>query len=113
MSQLAQCSASVESVDGHPVVLQYPVVARRLASFEFDDHAAPRQSPVARARLEHHNRCCRNCRRATVEPIELEDALLDRRGLTIPGTATVVGFYCRSCGHEWAPHQLRVVAAAE
>ena len=103
MSQTASCSAPVESCNGSPVILQHPVVARRLASFELEECACDRQTPLARARLEHQNRCCPNCRRVTVHPVELDDGLLNRWGMTIPASATVVGFCCRSCGHEWTP----------
>lgn len=113
MSQTASCSAPVESCNGSPVILQHPVVARRLASFELEECACDRQTPLARARLEHQNRCCPNCRRVTVHPVELDDGLLNRWGMTIPASATVVGFWCRSCGHEWTPQRLAVVSTAE
>jgi len=96
--------------DPVPVILQHPVVAQRLTKycFEFEDQT-PRQSVVARARLEHHNRSCPKCRRVAVRLMELDDALLDRRGLEIHGTATIIGFYCTACRHEWAPRRLNVV----
>lgn len=106
MSQTAQCSAPV---DGSPVILQHPIVARRLASFEGEERTDVRQTPLKRARLERDNRCCPSCRRVTVQLIELDDALLNRWGVSIPGSATVVGFACGSCGHEWAPPELRVL----
>jgi hypothetical protein len=113
MSQVAQRSAPVETVDADPIILSYPIVAFRLASFAFDDDPEPRQTPVARARLEHNNRNCPNCRRITVQPVELDDALLNRRGEEIPNTATVVAFYCTTCSHEWSPRQLRLVFGDE
>lgn len=57
---------------------------------------------VRRARLWNSNQVCPCCRRATVEPVELEDGLLNAKAEPIPGTATIVGFNCSSCGHEWA-----------
>jgi hypothetical protein len=112
MSQIAQRSAPVETVDADPIILKYPVVALRLTSFAGnDDDAQPRQSAIARARLEHQNRNCPRCRRITVQPVELDDALLNRKGEAIPNTATVDGFYCTTCSHEWSPQRLRVVTA--
>jgi len=109
MSQLAQYSAPVNSFDAAPIILQHPVVAQRLTSLTVERDAEPRQSTIARARLEHHNKCCPNCRRVTVQTVELDDALLDRRGLVIPGTASIDGFYCTTCGHEWSPQRLQLV----
>jgi hypothetical protein len=60
------------------------------------------QTAVRRARLWNSNQVCPCCRRATVEPVELEDGLLNAKAEPIPGTATIVGFGCNSCGHEWA-----------
>lgn len=56
---------------------------------------------LQRARLWQLNQTCPGCRRITVEPIELDDALFDRKNEAIPGTATVVGFACESCGYQW------------
>lgn len=114
MSHTAQCRA-VDSDDALPVILQHPLVAQRLTSYQFDGGQQPRQTPVARAKLEHDNCKCPSCRRVTVRPIQLEDALLDRRGLEIPGTATIVGFYCTTCRHEWLPQtpRLRLIAGEE
>lgn len=111
MSQLAQCSAPVDSFDTAPTILQYPVVAQRLTSLTIESDTDARQTTVARARLEHQNKCCPNCRRVTVHPVELDDALLDRKGLVIPGTASIVGFYCTTCRHEWSPTRLQLVVA--
>jgi len=60
-----------------------------------------RSSAVHRARLWQRNQVCPCCRRITVEPIELDDALFNRKNEPIPGTATVVGFCCESCGTQW------------
>ncbi|MFN0196818.1 MAG: hypothetical protein ACKVT0_08720 [Planctomycetaceae bacterium] len=57
--------------------------------------------PVLRAKVLHTNRVCPYCRRATVEPIELNDGVLNRQRLPIPGTATLVGFHCQECDAEW------------
>lgn len=55
----------------------------------------------SRARAEFHNRCCTICNRVTVESIELRNGRIGRNGRMIPGTGTLVGFCCNSCGHEW------------
>lgn len=109
MSQSACVSAPVTDDDPAPNILQHPVVAQRLASLTVESGIEPRQSTLSRARLAHRNRCCPNCRRVTVQPVELDDALLDRKGEEIPATATVVGFYCTTCRHEWSPLRLQLV----
>ncbi|QDT56344.1 hypothetical protein Pan44_43970 [Caulifigura coniformis] len=65
-------------------------------------HSAPGNPVIRRAWLWNSNQVCPCCRRATVEPVELEDGLLNAKAEPIPGTATIVGFNCSSCGHEWA-----------
>jgi hypothetical protein len=60
-----------------------------------------RISAVQRARMWQQNQACPCCRRITVEPVELDDALLDRKNEPIPGTATLTGFICESCGYQW------------
>jgi hypothetical protein len=69
------------------------------------------QDIVNRARLLHRNSTCPTCGRATVTPIELDDALLNLSGLPIPGTASVVGFSCSACSHNWSTEHpnLRIV----
>lgn len=56
---------------------------------------------ISRARLLFANRQCRDCGYPVVEPIELDDALVNRSGLAVPGTATIVGFHCCGCDAEW------------
>ena len=57
---------------------------------------------ISRARVIHANQSCPHCHHATVEPIELGDAIISPRNhRPIPGTATIVGFYCHSCRSEW------------
>ena len=57
---------------------------------------------VGRARSLFQNRCCKACGYPVVEPIELADGLRNRKGMVIPGTATLVGYRCRGCGSEWS-----------
>lgn len=54
-----------------------------------------------RARLMLENQTCPICSRCGIEPIELHDGQIGRNGASIPGTGTLVGFSCHTCGHEW------------
>jgi hypothetical protein len=60
------------------------------------------QSTAARARTIHANRICPACGRTTVVPLESQDAARNRNLMPIPGTATLAGFSCHSCGAEWS-----------
>jgi hypothetical protein len=60
---------------------------------------------VARAQALYENRTCPACDYPVVEPIELDDPILNRKGLPIPGTATLVGFRCRGCRTEWSANR--------
>lgn len=57
---------------------------------------------IARCRLLRSHRCCRECGRPTVQPVEHDDALLGKNRLPIPGTSTLLGFHCASCHAEWS-----------
>ena len=69
--------------------------------------------PVKRARVIHSNNVCPHCHHAIVTPIELQDAILNRNWLPIPGTATLVGFRCSDCHAEWvaSPRSRSMLAA--
>ena len=74
--------------------------------YSFLDFAVRRDSrsgsdPAARAKIESQNQSCPLCCRSAVESIELRDGQFGRNGAMIPGTGTLVGFSCHSCGHEW------------
>ena len=56
---------------------------------------------LARARTLYENRQCPHCDHPNVEPLELDDAVQNGNNLPIPGTATLVGFHCLKCHHEW------------
>ncbi|MCA9039089.1 MAG: hypothetical protein KDA65_01945 [Planctomycetaceae bacterium] len=60
---------------------------------------------LSRAKLIRDNRECPCCNSASVLPIELDNAILNRNRLPIPGSATLVGFRCTICDHEWPAHQ--------
>jgi len=65
--------------------------------------AAPREmNVIERARTLYSNRRCRACSYPVVTPIELDDAVANRCGQPIPGTATLVGFRCHGCRTEWS-----------
>ncbi len=68
---------------------------------------SPRRLRVLnRARLLFENRKCAFCEKATVEPLELDDAVISRKnGKAIPGTASIVGFHCHTCGKEWPVYE--------
>ena len=60
-----------------------------------------REALLSRARALHRNRCCTNCHRGGVVPVDLGDGDDRYSAMPIPGTSTLVGFYCNSCGAEW------------
>jgi hypothetical protein len=101
MSQLAIALSTPLVVDEFPPIVSF---AAGVGLLEADDGP----DLVARARLERRNRCCSRCRRVTVEPIECDDALLDRNGAPIPGTASIAGFFCHACRHEWPARMPRL-----
>ena len=59
-------------------------------------------SVLVRAQVIRENHECPSCGHPVVGPIELNDASLNRNGMPIPGTATLVGFHCCSCDREWS-----------
>jgi hypothetical protein len=85
--------APARSADG-PVILAFPATYARL-------RRGAVMNPLIRARVLYENRCCPGCRRPDVEPLELDDATLNRKQMPIPGTATLVGFHCHQCHREW------------
>ena len=79
--------------DGNPAIL-------RMSSFLVESDS--KRDAVSRARAIRGNSCCPFCNKATVEPIELDDATISPHSrLPVPGTATLVGFHCHSCEAEW------------
>jgi hypothetical protein len=56
---------------------------------------------LTRARALHENRCCPRCRRAGAIPLDLGDGDERNAAMPVPGSATLVGFYCDACGAEW------------
>jgi len=56
---------------------------------------------VQRAQAIFENRQCPDCQHPAVELLEMDDAVLNRKGFPIPGTATLLGFHCDCCGKNW------------
>lgn len=63
--------------------------------------ADPMIGALLRAQTIRKNQSCPDCGHPVVVPIELNDAGLNRNGMPIPGTATLVGFHCNACASEW------------
>jgi hypothetical protein len=65
-----------------------------------------RMRALNRARVLFENQECAYCGKATVEPLELDDAVVsDKNNRIVPGTATIVGFHCHSCTEEWPVYE--------
>jgi hypothetical protein len=77
-----------------PVILSFPRRAARLGH-------NPQRALLTRARVIHENRCCPVCNRAAVVPVEAGQSLLYRDRMPVPGSGTLLGFECESCGHTW------------
>lgn len=77
-----------------PVILAFPRIAGRIGRNS-------QRELLERARMIHDNRCCPDCGRAAVVPVDAEPAVSYRDRLGAPGAGMIVGFACESCGHEW------------
>jgi hypothetical protein len=100
--------------DGDAVILQFPIndssprPTHRAEAHSADcvsvaDYRLPkgREALLARARALHRNRCCPHCHRGGVIPVDLGDGDDRFAAMPVPGTSTLVGFYCDACGAEW------------
>jgi hypothetical protein len=94
MRQLSLYSPPAQVEDDEPRIYSF-------ADYQGRAQAGRMVDLLARVRVESQNRQCPCCRRAAVEPLELSDALRNRNGARIPGTATIVAFRCNGCRHEW------------
>jgi hypothetical protein len=56
---------------------------------------------LSRARLIHHNRCCPECGRAAVIPVDAEPLRIYRDGSSAPVISDPLAFACECCSHEW------------
>jgi hypothetical protein len=90
-----ECDSGSTAVAEAPMIIPFPR--------DTQDVVPPRRlDVVSRARALFDNRRCRHCHHPLVEPVQLDDALVNSSGLEIPGTATLVGFQCRSCRASWS-----------
>ena len=84
----------IDPDESEPVILPFALSSRFSGNYQLLD-------PLLRARTIHQNRRCAYCGYPIVEPIELDDCVLNRNRLPVPGTATLVGFRCDRCRAEW------------
>ena len=92
-----ECASASTAVAEAPMIIPFPRRSRNNEALP-----PPRLDVVSRARTLFENRRCRHCGYPVVEPLELDDALVNVSGLEIPGTATLVGFQCQSCQASWS-----------
>lgn len=89
----ADSELSEPAGDNEPVILAFPRRGKARSG---------RQTELLdRARLIHANRCCPECGRAAVVPVDAEPLLMSRNRMPVPGASRLVGFECDSCGHGW------------
>jgi hypothetical protein len=88
-----ECGSTSTAVADAPLILPFRGRTAR--------QSTPTLDVISRARVMFENRQCHHCGYPVVEPLELDDAQVNRSGLEIPGSATLVGFSCCSCGIEW------------
>jgi len=98
------CSTTTAvAVIDEPRIIPFPGLSSRTRGGTSEaTPAAPMLDVISRARLLFANRQCRACGYPVVEPLDLDDAQVNRQGLEIPGTATIIGFRCHSCDCEWS-----------
>jgi hypothetical protein len=94
MSQLSLYCPPVDVEDDEPRLLSFSQHAGRVRANRVIDL-------LTRARVRKQNSQCPCCHRVTVQPLELSDAVRNRNGAVVPGTATIVAFRCTACRHEW------------
>lgn len=100
-----------QNVDDEPVIIPFSRDAkpRRNPRFESarDQHEwtptlriRPTAELVERVRQLRNNRCCPDCGRANVEPVDATRET-GRRMMPVPFAGEIVGFSCGCCGHRW------------
>ncbi len=87
-------TAAAAAASGDTHVLPFVGLAARIGR-------QVRPDVVSRARAIYRNRFCPQCDRVAVVPVELKNPLLNRNHRPLPGSASLVGFRCRLCNHEW------------
>ena len=107
-----------DAVDAGPRILAFPRARhsdRRHASnsmrmgrlvdnrvFDLRSRIAGRTDDVLdRSRILDLNRCCPECGRAAVVPIELQSLPMTGTHMPVPGLGDLLGFRCGVCEHEW------------
>lgn len=95
---------SARPVPVRPVASSRAEVKAEVYSFaEWVDRLRGDSDDLAdRARSIHANCRCPRCNHAGVLPLMLNDGHVDGAGQIVPGTASLVGFRCEDCRHEWA-----------
>lgn len=95
---IAEWQPEVDADEDAPVILKFPRIADRIAG-----RIGPnsQRDLLDRARILHANRCCPDCGRAAVVPVDAEPAVAFRDSLAVPGMGTIIGFECDGCGHQW------------
>jgi len=78
-----------------PIFLQFPRIAGRIGMGRQVDM-------LTRARMIHANRCCPECGRAAVIPIDADAILMSCNRMPVPGRGRLSGFECDACGHAWS-----------
>jgi hypothetical protein len=84
--------------EGEPEILSW----NRIATQPRTQNTPSLMELLARTRTLYRNKRCRSCNRPTVEPVEMDDALVSKNRMPVPGSATLVGFQCQYCRHEWS-----------
>ena len=65
-------------------------------------HSPDSNSAAFRAQRLNAHQTCPGCQRVGVLPLMLNDGRIDNSGRMVPGSATLVGFRCQECHHEWS-----------
>ncbi len=84
-----------------PEIIPFRPTTLRFVPADDDYRRTTSLDVLQRSRTIHENRQCPTCHHPVVEPLELRDGAVNRNGMPIPGTATLVGFRCQRCDHEW------------
>lgn len=97
-----ELDSQVATMDDH-MILPFPQTQSLSASIRTSLSMQPsKMDVITRARVLFNNRQCQECGYPVVEPVELPDSAVNQSGLSIPGTATLVGFRCKGCSCEWS-----------
>jgi len=89
-----------EDCDVHEAVTEENIIPIRSRS-RLKFHQQQQTAMLQRARDIHKNRECPSCRHALIEPVTLNNRLMSRDNMPIPGSGVLVGFHCQCCHAEW------------